>query len=734
MMKSKWVILTFLCLGLLVVSQTAPASVTDPNIIIEAWAVSGTAPEPLVVVNGGMKEGAQIFVDRDTLYGSAGRFEGLDYVQTAMDDKADADVQYNVAINKSGTLFLIIDNRVGDGVATDPPTLTSKMTWVTSMGFTPTSYATGFSEPATVYSLAVDADPNIITLGEQNDGTSRAMYAVMAAPDGWNFPPFVEGVPASVQVAPDADLVVDATITDDDGPSAVTVQWTTISAPAGATVTYTPNDTSEDVTVGFSDLGLYTLKLEAFDGEKMTEKTIEVSVQIPTFSREGISHLDICNDMNTGPDGRHISTRSEIRNYNDGSAIRRRVAYYEYDISALKEEGKVFSNCYLGMNAYRRRGEPIHVYGIKEEFDDYVLSSGNWNTAPGVDNTPVPPLNSEITIDTLDLADISPILLSVYIPTQGVWTYSEPSAALDEFLNADTDGKIELMFIDYAPESNTSFEIHSRTSSTTYAEPETGLRGILIKGQIWYPTYATEPNPAINSSVNPSTLTQLSWTNPAPSEEGATVTSNVYLGITEPNVTDPDYGLDTLATGISDEFVTLPYALTRNTTYYWVVDTEDSVAGLSRGFVWTFNTNNKVPVVNAGSDQYLWLDPASAAANLSGTASDDGYPQPYTLLWEQTAGPVTVSIDPNDVLNTTVVLPQTGTYTFQLSANDGDLVGSDTVDVFVGDTPCDAAKAKPEYEQIYSDYNNDCYVDMSDLSEFVQEWLECNASMDAPCN
>ena len=122
MVKSKWVILTFLCLGLLVVTQTTQASVTDPNIIIDAWAVNGTAPEPLVVVNGGMKEGALIFVDRTTVWGDAGRFEGLDYVQTTMDDKADGDVQYNVGISKAGTIFLVIDNRVGDGTAEDPPT------------------------------------------------------------------------------------------------------------------------------------------------------------------------------------------------------------------------------------------------------------------------------------------------------------------------------------------------------------------------------------------------------------------------------------------------------------------------------------------------------------------------------------------------------------------------------------------------------------------------------------
>lgn len=735
MMKSKGVIFTIL--GLLVLAQTASASVTDPNIIIEAWAVNGTAPEPLVVVNGGVEQGALLFVDRTTVWGDVGRFVGLDYVQVAMDDRVDADVEYNVGINKAGTIFLVVDNRIGDGVATDPPTLTSKMTWVTTMGFTQTSYAIGFSEPATVYSLAVTGDPNTITFGPQNDGTSRAAYSIIAAPDGWNFPPVVKDIPASAQVPPAPDpseLVVNATVTDEDGPSAVTVQWTTVSKPDGTTVSYSPNDTSEDVTITFSAMGAYTLKFEAFDGEKTTEKIVQVSVQIPTFALQAADHCEIGNDSNQGPAATRKSTISDVKNFNDGANQRRRVCYYKYDLTGLKEEGKVFANSYFSVqidkgNLYTT--SKTYVYAVNEELDGFTFPV-SWTTAPGVDNDPVPDLNSPITFDTLDRADLSSLLAAFSVPVLDAWTSTIAFAGLDEALNADTDDSIVLMLITYDPES-CGFEYLSPSHSRA-AEPETGLKGIILRGQVWYPNYATDPNPAINSSVNPSTINQLQWTNPDPSEEGADVTSNVYFGTTEPNMTDPDYGLDTLATGTSDEYVTLPYALTRNVTYYWVVDTVDSVTGLVRGFAWTFNTNNNAPTVNAGDNQYLWLDPTSATAELNGTASDDGYPQPFTTRWEQLSGPVTVETEPNDLLEITVVLPAAGTYVFQLSADDGDLVSADSMEVFVGATPCDAAKAKPTYEQIYSDYNNDCFVDLVDLSEFVQEWLECNASMDAPCN
>lgn len=136
--------------------------------------------------------------------------------------------------------------------------------------------------------------------------------------------------------------------------------------------------------------------------------------------------------------------------------------------------------------------------------------------------------------------------------------------------------------------------------------------------------------------------------------------------------------------------------------------------------------------------QYLWLnnngEPASATAVINATASDDGFPNPTLgLLWTQIDGPE-VTIDPADVEDITLVLPAEGTYIFKLTANDGELNGSASTEIFVGATPCDAAKAKPEYEQLNADFNNDCYVNLSDLSEFALQWLECNIAMDAPCN
>lgn len=744
MMGRKGFISFFIGVCLIAIGLTASASVTDPNIISGAVAVNGTAPEPLVVVKGGLWEGALPFVDRTAVFGDANDLGGLDYVQTAVDDKADADVEYQITLDKAGTLFLIIDNRVGDDNADTPPTLGSGvMDWVGTIGFTQTAYTVNISTPATVYALPV-AGAGTIKLGAQANGSTRVMYVVAAAPAGWNLRPAITGLSATMQVMPGEKLTVDTTVTDDGIPgTGVSVQWKTVNVPEGATVTYSPDETSEDVVISFSAEGEYTLEITADDGEKATQKTVVVKVQIPSYALQAADFCEIANDSNGGPASTRRNVNIYVKNYNDGTNQRRRVGYCRYNISDLKQDGKVFANSYLTYNMEKGNGyatSHVYVYAIKEEMDDFTLQGTTWNTAPGIMNTPTPPLNSEITIETMDQADISSLLTSFQCAAIQTWYNSALSPGLDEALNADTDGSIVLMFIAYDPESN-GYELCSPTNTKAYGtEPETSLKGIILRFNVMTPTWAINPVPAMNTSQSTS-LSQLSWTNPEPSEEGAAVTCDVFIGTGEPNVLQADYGFTKLAAGISGNSVAIPSGtLVVNTVYKWIVDVHDSVAGTTKGFVWSFNTNNAMPTVEIEVPyQYLWLgnagDPATATVVLNAAVDDDNFPNPYTLLWEQVSAPegAEVVIDPNNIEDITLVLPQTGTYVFRLSANDGDLTGSGAAEIFVGATPCDAAKAKPGYTATVGDFNNDCYVDIKDFAAFAAHWLECHSFMDAPC-
>ncbi|MDG4554467.1 MAG: RHS repeat-associated core domain-containing protein [Candidatus Competibacter sp.] len=109
---------------------------------------------------------------------------------------------------------------------------------------------------------------------------------------------------------------------------------------------------------------------------------------------------------------------------------------------------------------------------------------------------------------------------------------------------------------------------------------------------------------------------------------------------------------------------------------------------------------NQAPQVHAGADQTITLP---AAANLSGTVSDDGLPNPpgaVTIAWSKDSGPGTVAFGNAHVASTTATFGADGVYVLRLTANDGALPASDTVQVTVnpvggGTLPPDPADVAP---------------------------------------
>jgi len=92
---------------------------------------------------------------------------------------------------------------------------------------------------------------------------------------------------------------------------------------------------------------------------------------------------------------------------------------------------------------------------------------------------------------------------------------------------------------------------------------------------------------------------------------------------------------------------------------------------------------NQRPVVNAGPDQTVTMP---AAANLNGSVSDDGLPNPpgaVTTTWTKVSGPGTATFANASAPATTATFDQTGTYVLRLSASDSALTGLDDVTVTV---------------------------------------------------
>jgi hypothetical protein len=98
------------------------------------------------------------------------------------------------------------------------------------------------------------------------------------------------------------------------------------------------------------------------------------------------------------------------------------------------------------------------------------------------------------------------------------------------------------------------------------------------------------------------------------------------------------------------------------------------------------NAGNRPPVVFAGLDQQLNATRFPFAADLSGTVTDDGLPNPpgvAATTWSQVSGPGSVTFTDERARNTTVDFPGVGTYGLRLTAHDGALQNWDDVSITI---------------------------------------------------
>ncbi|HXM51466.1 MAG TPA: PKD domain-containing protein [Pyrinomonadaceae bacterium] len=103
--------------------------------------------------------------------------------------------------------------------------------------------------------------------------------------------------------------------------------------------------------------------------------------------------------------------------------------------------------------------------------------------------------------------------------------------------------------------------------------------------------------------------------------------------------------------------------------------------------IWT--PPNQPPVVNAGTDQSITLP---AAANLSGSAVDDGLPaNTLTVAWSKFGGPGNVTFANSSVAVTTATFSAPGVYVLRLTASDTALSASDDVQITVNPAPINQA-------------------------------------------
>ena len=121
-------------------------------------------------------------------------------------------------------------------------------------------------------------------------------------------------------------------------------------------------------------------------------------------------------------------------------------------------------------------------------------------------------------------------------------------------------------------------------------------------------------------------------------------------------------------------------------SYVLRLTANDSVLQASDDISVTVNpagATNQSPSVNAGPDQTITLP---GSANLDGTVSDDGLPNPpgaVSTTWSKVSGPGTVTFGNANAVDTTASFSLAGSYVLRLTANDSVLQASDDISVTV---------------------------------------------------
>lgn len=301
--------------------------------------------------------------------------------------------------------------------------------------------------------------------------------------------------------------------------------------------------------------------------------------------------------------------------------------------------------------------------------------------------------------------------LSIYDPSTG--TTDSNSAAMIQNLNqAARDIRIGWM---------------SSKTSTPYRGFRGKLDELVLRDRTDGTPQAYAPIPATGASVSPTSNMVLQWTKGLPRYPSQPVTQTLRAG-TDPNLFSPGTLVFTPSGNTQDIG-----AVSMGQTWYWRVYTYDPGRNVTTpSAVFTFDVDDIAPTVNLGPDLIKWLTNGALSVSLAPTVTDpDTDPGSITYQWTQLAGPTATIVSPTSK-NTVINFNATGSYFFELVADDGPKTGSDVIRIQVFATPCAASQASSGFAFKTTDYNRDCSQNFNDFASFAANWAKCN-SLDPAC-
>ncbi len=490
-----------------------------------------------------------------------------------------------------------------------------------------------------------DSDP------DENDGRIYEFTLPIAG----NQAPLIGAVPNQTISFP-ASATLAATVNDDglpNPPALVTTTWSKISGPG--TVTFT-NASAVNTTVSFSQVGVYVLRLTAFDGEYSAVKDVTITVAPP--NQPPI--------VNAGPDRpAFLTTGITLTGTITDDGLPNPPALVTTTWLKVSGPGTV---TFTSANALQTKVSfsQVGVYVLRLTATDSIATA-----------------NDDVTIT------VSAVNQAPTVNAGATQTISFPaSATLAATVNDDgLPNPPALVTTTWSKVSGSGTVTFTNASAvnTTVSFSQVGvyvLRLTAFDGE-----YTTVGNVTITvTSPNQPPIVNAGPDRPAFLTTGITLTGT----ITDDGLPNPPALVTTTWSKISGPgTVTFTDANALQTkvsfseigVYILRLTATDSIATANDDVTITISAMNQAPTVNAGSDQSIAVN---EVVTLTATVDDDGIlTSPATLLWEKVSGPGTVTFSHTDQVSTTVTFSAVGVYSLQLTAFDGELSATDAVTITV---------------------------------------------------
>lgn len=485
----------------------------------------------------------------------------------------------------------------------------------------------------------------IVARGEDNDGdpleNDGMLYEMsVSLPPVGNLRPIADAGPNRTVTLPDQASLAGAA--RDDGlpnpPGSLSTTWSQVSGPGTATFTDRHSPTT---TVGFSAAGVYVLRLTADDGElsDVDEMTVAVAAPGSTIVRRPVAASS--DDAEEAVNGSVNLNSNDLELVLDGSRGNQTVGMRFTGVTVPR--GAVITNAYVQFQVDRATSVATSLTIEGQAADNpgsFARTTGNISsrtrTTQSVLWGPVPPWSSVGAAGPDQrTADIAPIVQEIVDRTG--WA------------------------------SGNAMVIVITGSGKRAAESYNGVAAPIL--HVEYGGSPTNLAPAVDAGSDvritlPDTATMAgsATDDGAPNPPGALTT--IWSQVSGPQTVGfADPGSPTTAVSFYEAG-----------TYVLRLTADDGALQTSDDVMVTVNPvpgTNQPPTVSAGPDVQVTLP---GVADLTGTATDDGLPNPpgtLTTAWSKVSGPGTVTFADPTSPATTASFSEAGSYVLRLAANDG---------------------------------------------------------------